>query len=113
MSGAENEILSSINQKVLSGYKYIFDNYYAALCNYSCSFSIQKTVAEDIVQDVILRLWKSDSRFSSFKALASYLYKSVKNASLNSIRNNSKMTDSDLALKVWFFIISPYQESLN
>ncbi|MEN8229495.1 MAG: sigma-70 family RNA polymerase sigma factor [Bacteroidota bacterium] len=97
MSRSDYKIVTSINQKELSGYKYIYDHYYASLCSFSCRFSIRRSDAEDIVQDVILRLWRGDSIFNSLNALTSYLYKSVRNSSLNAIRNNSKMLDTDLS----------------
>jgi len=93
----EKEILASINQKKLIGYKYIYDKYFASLCSFCARFSIQNTDAEDIVQDVILRLWKSDSKFNSFRALTSYLYCSIKNASLNALRKSSKMPVADIS----------------
>ncbi len=89
--------MTSINQKKLIGYKYIYDRYYASLCSYCARFSIQNTDAEDIVQDVILSLWKSKSKFNSFKALTCFLYSSIRNASLNALRNDSKMSVSDLS----------------
>ena len=97
MDRAEKKILVSINQKELIGYKYIYDKYYASLCSFCTRFSIQKTDAEDIVQDVILSLWRSRSKFNSFKALTTYLYCSIKNASLNTLRKNSKMSVLDIA----------------
>lgn len=93
----ENEILVSINQKKLIGYKYIYDKYYASLCSYCARYSIQNADAEDIIQDVILSLWKSKSKFNSFKALICFLYRSTRNASLNALRKNSKMSVSDLS----------------
>lgn len=96
MPQEEQQILASINQKKLTGYEFIYKKYYAVLCSFCTRFSIQNANAEDIVQDVILSLWKSDSKFNSFKALASYLYNSVRNASLNALRN-SKMSMADVS----------------
>ncbi len=97
MTSSDKEILTSINQKKLKGYKYIYDRYYASLCSYCARFSIQNTDVEDIVQDVILSLWKSKSKFNSFKALTCFLYSSIRNASLNALRKDSKMSVQDLS----------------
>ena len=43
-----------------------------------------------------MRLWKGDSTFDSIKALASFLYLSVKNASLNATRNRAKWSGNDV-----------------
>ncbi len=89
----DNKLIGLINKKKLEGYKYLFDCYYPSLCSYSSRFLNYKSDSEDIVQDVFLRLWKSKAKFNSTTALSSYLYNSVKNACLNAIRNNSKMSD--------------------
>ncbi len=97
MRGEECKIITSINQKELDGYKYIYDNYYTSLCNFSTRFSIQNTDAEDIVQDVILRLWKTGSKFNSFKALKAFLYTSVKNSSINALRKKSRKPEIEIS----------------
>lgn len=91
------KIIELINKKQSKGYKFLYDHYYASLGSFASHFFKQKANAEDIVQDVFLKLWKSDTSFNSMKALTSYLYTSVKNASLNAIRDNSKLSDIDLS----------------
>ena len=96
MKNSEKTIIEQINLKELNGYKFLDDNYYSSLCSFSSHFFKHKTDAQDIVQDVFLRLWKSDSSFNSIKAITSYLFLSVKNASLNAIRNDSKWSDIEI-----------------
>ncbi|MEN8156456.1 MAG: RNA polymerase sigma-70 factor [Bacteroidota bacterium] len=98
MSAPDNKIVASVNEKGVSGYRYIYDNYYASLCSFVFRFSIREAEAEDIVQEVILRLWKSSATFESVNGLTSYLFSAVKNASLNALRDRSrrpKSTDHD------------------
>jgi RNA polymerase sigma-70 factor (family 1) len=83
-------ILDQINSKGADGYKYLYDNYYASLCCFSAHFLEHGEEAEDIIQDVFLRLWNSTATFNSIEALTSFLYVSVKNASLNATRNQTK-----------------------
>jgi RNA polymerase sigma-70 factor (family 1) len=93
----ESNILFQINQKEIVGYEYLFDNFYPSLCGFATRYINQKHLAEDIVQEVFLKLWRSESSFESLSALKSYLYISVKNASLNIIRSNSKLSGFDEA----------------
>lgn len=93
----ESNILYQINQKKIVGYEYLYDNFYPSLCSFASRFINQKHFAEDVVQEVFLKLWKSESSFDSLSVLKSYLYISVKNASLNIIRNNSKLSGIDVA----------------
>ena len=97
MKNSENTMIERINLKKIDGYKYLYDHYYSSLCSFSSRFIKQKIDAEDVVQDVFMKLWKGDSDFNSTKALTSFLYFSVKNASLNAIRNNSKWPDTDIS----------------
>ncbi len=90
-------IIEQINLKKKEGYKFLYDNYYSSLCNFSSNFLNQKTAAEDVVQDVIMNLWRGDANFNSEKALTAYLYNCVKNASLNAIRNNTKWSGIDIS----------------
>ena len=97
MGKSEDIVIEQINLKKAEGYKYLYDNYYQSLCNFSSKFFKHKADSEDIVQDVIFSLWKSNSNFNSIKAITSYLYLCVKNASLNAIRNTSKLSDIDIS----------------
>ena len=97
MDFSEEIIIKQINLNKIEGYKYLYDNYYSSLCNFSSRFFKQKANSEDVVQDVFLKLWKSNASFNSIKALTSYLYLSVKNTSLNAIRNDSKLSDIDIS----------------
>lgn len=87
-----DKIVRQINLKNRDGFKYLFENYYPSLCHFSNRFLKDKQEAEDVVQDVFLRLWKSDVRFDSLKALTAFLYQSVRNASLNALRYRAKFT---------------------
>jgi RNA polymerase sigma-70 factor (ECF subfamily) len=96
-NGEEDIIIACINKKNLDGYKYIYANYYTSLCNFSTRFSISKKDAEDIVQNVILKLWENSAKFNSFKALKAFLYTSVKNSCINAIRNKSRKSEIELS----------------
>lgn len=97
MGKGEHLIVKRINDKKLEGYKYLYDNYYASLCSFSFRFLKHSIDTEDVVQDVLFKLWESNAVFNSINALSSYLYLSVKNASLNAIRNNSKCSEIDIS----------------
>jgi RNA polymerase sigma-70 factor (family 1) len=91
-----DKIIRQINQKNKEGFKYLYDYYYPSLCSFSYRFLKNKQEAEDVVQDVFLRLWKSKAKFNSVKSLSAFLYNSVKNASLNQLRYSAKFSDEGL-----------------
>lgn len=53
---------------------------------FASSYIINREVCEDIVQDSFLELWQSRKKFDSLLQARAFLYKVVKNKSLNYIR---------------------------
>lgn len=90
MSEFNKTILSLINKKELKGFRFIYDNYYPSLCNYARKIIDIDDVVEDIVQDVIMKLWKGKTNFTDKNALTTFMYRSVRNSCLNHIRDSKK-----------------------
>jgi len=65
----------------------IFRAYYPRLCYFAFTMLANKEMAEDMVQDVFLRLQGRIDDFFAENALKSFLYLSVKNACLNHIKH--------------------------
>jgi DNA-directed RNA polymerase specialized sigma24 family protein len=63
------------------------------LLAYACSFVSSFAAAEDIVHHVFERLLRGD--LSITNAPVSYLYRAVRNASLNGIRDRAREADFD------------------
>lgn len=53
--------------------------YYVPLCNYANSLLSDKLLAEDVVQDMFLHLWKNNDSLTINSTLKSFLFTSVKN----------------------------------
>lgn len=66
-----------------------YKKYFVRLYRFCFSIVHQKAPAEDIVHDVFMQLWKKRAASSSIRNLEVYLYVSVKNLSLNYLRNTS------------------------
>lgn len=56
------------------------------LCRYALKLVNDKAVAEDVVQECFVYLWENWSRLAQIDSLKSYLFKSVKNGSLNHLK---------------------------
>ena len=85
------KILKQINLKKNDGYEYLFNNYYPAMCSFCFKIIGSKNEAEDIVQDVFYKLWKGGYTFYSIQSLTSFLYTSVKNASISKLKKQRKV----------------------
>lgn len=83
------EFVSRINGKVPAAWEELYDRYYKALCAYSASLTGDAAFAEDLVQELLLRMWQSDRIFSVLPELAAYLYRSVYHNSLAYRRDRS------------------------
>ncbi len=70
-----------------SDYEIIFRQYYQGLCNYANMFLKDLDNAEEIVQNVFVKLWEKKDEINLDISLKSYLYKAVYNASLNEIKH--------------------------
>lgn len=68
----------------------IFNQYYPALCFFANKILNDRPVAEDIVEEVFIKLWKKEPDFNKHKNIKAALYIAVKNASLNYIKAQSR-----------------------
>lgn len=62
--------------------------YYNPLCNYALDIVMDEHVAEDIVQDVFLYLWKKNVDLDENKNIKNFLFTSVKNKCLEVLRQD-------------------------
>lgn len=82
-----DKFIQGINNKDPLAWKELYRFYYGALCNYSSSLVNETNFVEDIVQECLVVVWKSDLYFQNVKILTSYLYRSVYNNTLKYIRD--------------------------
>jgi RNA polymerase sigma-70 factor (ECF subfamily) len=66
-------------------------SYYAVLCRFAEKFLPDASLAEDIVQETFIKLWKSGKDFDSPEGLKSYLYTSTRNGCLDLIRSRTRL----------------------
>lgn len=64
----------------------LFISYYSAMCLFASPY-VGEENAEDVVEDVFLRLLQFDFSFKDAAHLKAYLYRSVKNACLDYIKS--------------------------
>lgn len=76
--------------------KQLYDSFFAPLCVYAYNFVKDELVAGDIVQETFIKLWERKETFFSIYSIRSFFYISVKNASLNYLRERKKIADINL-----------------
>jgi RNA polymerase sigma-70 factor (family 1) len=70
----------------LAAFQKIYFLYYERLLKLACSFVKITEVAEEIVDDVFVKIWANRSKLSGVNNLTVYLYVAVKNQALNYIQ---------------------------
>ena len=74
----------------------LFRQYYAALCKSLYRTLRNATLAEDIVQEVFLKVWEMREQLKMDEAIQSYLYRSCYNTALNYLKGQKPKTDIEL-----------------
>lgn len=63
--------------------KQLFDEFYPRLLLFAQSFLRNKPVAEEVVEDVFIKLWENKTSMLSINSLPAYLFRATKNNVLN------------------------------
>ncbi len=77
----------------LEAYDYLVDSYCHELCVYAGSLARDKYAAEDIVQNVFLKLWEQRAKLNSKFSIKSFLYRSVYNEFIDQYRKKVTLTE--------------------
>ena len=72
-----DSLLEGVNKKDMRAWEDLYAGYYAVLCSYVNNILRDRDQAQDIVQDVLVAVWKSSKQFGDMKELTSYLYRFI------------------------------------
>lgn len=96
----DSSVISDFKAGIESAFDVIFTKLYSPVCLFAQGIVKDQFVAEDIVQEAFVKLWEKHADFESFPAIRSFLYISVKNASLNYLEKGKvKQKHQDYLLK--------------
>lgn len=77
-------------------FRILFRHYYTALFQFAVSIVKMRETAEEIVEDVFIKVWDKRKRMTEIANLRLYLYVSVKNHCLNYVTRRGTTTEIDL-----------------
>lgn len=66
----------------------VFREHYSVLCSYAHQFLKDTDAAEEVVQEVMFRLWTRRDQIAIETSVKSYLFKSVRNRCLNQLKHH-------------------------
>lgn len=90
------QILEKLKEGDPLAYNQLFDKYYMPLCVYSLKYCDSFELAEDIVQDLFIKLWDEKLYLKLENPINPYLFKSVKNNTLQAMKKESKFVFQDI-----------------
>lgn len=71
-------------------FRYLFDKYYDRLVAYVTTYSHNKVLSEDIVQQAFISLWDDRSKLDESRSPRGYLYAIAYNLYIDSVKNTKK-----------------------
>lgn len=69
-----------------AAYRFLFKEYYVALCVYALRYTREKTAAEEVVHETIVKIWERKEKIEITDTVVGYLYKAVQNNALNYLK---------------------------
>ena len=98
-----NILIESLRNGDEGAYTYLIDTYHHKLCVYTNSLVKNIYSAEDIVQNVFIKVWEQRARLKSDHAIKSFLYKLAYNEFIDLYRKNQSL----------FSLEKTYHDALN
>ena len=87
ISQIEQQIITAIKNGDELAFEGLFKSLYSQLLVFALRFVEDDESAEEIVQDTFFQFWESRDKIEINTSLKAYLYKSVRNASLNFLKH--------------------------
>jgi RNA polymerase sigma-70 factor, ECF subfamily len=81
------QIVNRINKGELDIFHFLYKEYYPSLCVYAKRFTKSNELAEEVVQDVFIRLWEQQGHLDIHTSFKAYLFVSVRNNCLNHLKH--------------------------
>jgi len=88
----QKELVKYLRKGNPSAYSHIVDSYYKKLCDYASNLARGNFNSEDIVQNVIIRMWQHREKLNQNISIKNYLYKSVYNEFIDQYRKEVAVT---------------------
>ena len=90
MDLAEETVWKKIQQKKIEAFECYYQEHYKSFFLMAYKYLKDSSQAEEIVNDVFLKIWEDGSKINIETSLKSYLYRSIINRCINLIHKNKK-----------------------
>jgi len=84
-------VLENLFGKVVANGDYyafreLFNHHYRSLCNYAMRVVVTREIAEEVVSDVFVKLWKNREQIEVHTSFQAYIYRAVRNQALDYLK---------------------------
>jgi RNA polymerase sigma-70 factor, ECF subfamily len=80
---SERKLINGLRENDPGSFRLLFDKYYTLLVRYALKITNNHIVAEEIVQEIFIKLWEHRDKVNECDSLSAYLYISTRNRCLN------------------------------
>lgn len=82
-----------LKERKETAFDYLFRTRYRKLCRFAATFVVQFDAAEDIVQEVFVKIWGKRTQIDEKESIDSYLFVAVRNACFTFLKNKRERVD--------------------
>ena len=94
----EEYLLTQLKSGDENAFSHIFRLFYPPLCFFCSRLISNNAVAEEIVQDILYKVWEKNEDFNSLLSIKAFLYISTRNASMNYIDKEQRKLKRETAI---------------
>ncbi|MFC3811458.1 RNA polymerase sigma factor [Lacihabitans lacunae] len=94
---SEEELVTSLKKNSKQAFEYLYDNYSASIFGVICKVLKNEEKAEDVMQDVFLKIWKKIGDYDPSKGrLFTWMVNIARNASIDQLRKEKNVWFDDI-----------------
>ncbi|MCE6990568.1 RNA polymerase sigma-70 factor [Dyadobacter sp. CY323] len=87
----QKNLLENLFGKVVAtgdynAFRELFTHHYRSLCNYAMRVVVTREIAEEVVSDVFVKLWKNREQIEVHTSFQAYIYRAVRNQALDYLK---------------------------
>lgn len=97
---SEEELLSRMGEGDAHAFRGVYDLYYTRLCFFAATYTGDVSEAEDLVQELFIRLWKKRADLPGVNHVKTYLYTATRNAAFDYLRAKKRQSIQREGLEV-------------
>jgi RNA polymerase sigma-70 factor (ECF subfamily) len=87
----DKNIIDGLNRGSPEAMKRLFELYYTKLCNYAVRYTANLAIAEEIVSDVMYKIWQNRHTCYNAETFLKYLYTATRNTALNYLKQKKNI----------------------